>query len=109
MQWVGLANFRAMFDDEVLGRALWNTLVIGLLYVPPMLILAFLFAQLLNAQWLKLRAFYRAALFLPCVTPMVVISIVFGLIFSSEKGVLNYVLAWLHLPAAGLADKRAMV
>ena len=92
MHWVGLANFRAMLDDELLGRALWNTLIIGLLYVPPMMILAFFFAQLLNAQWLKLRAFYRAALFLPCVTPMVVIAIVFGLIFSSEKGVLNYAL-----------------
>src|SRR4029453_3415639 len=33
-----------------------------------------------------------AAFFLPCVTPMVVIAIVFGLIFSSEEGVLNYVL-----------------
>lgn len=92
MHWVGLANFRAMLDDELLGRALWNTLIIGLLYVPPMMILAFFFAQLLNTQWLKLRAFYRAALFLPCVTPMVVIAIVFGLIFSSEKGVLNYAL-----------------
>ena len=98
MHWVGLANFRTMLDDEILGRALWNTLIIGLLYVPPMMILAFLFAQLLNAQWLKFKAFYRAALFLPCVTPMVVIAIVFGLIFSPEKGVLNYALARLHLP-----------
>jgi ABC-type sugar transport system permease subunit len=92
-QWVGLGNFVSMLDDEVLARSLWNTLIIGLLYVPPMLILAFLFAQALNLQWLKFRAFYRAAFFLPCVTPMVVIAIVFGLIFSSEKGVLNYVVA----------------
>jgi ABC-type sugar transport system permease subunit len=99
MQWVGLANFRAMADDEILWRSLWNTLVIGLLYVPPMMILAFLFAQLLNAQWLRLKGFFRAALFLPCVTPMVVIAIVFGLIFSPEKGVLNYALAFLHVKA----------
>ena len=97
MHWVGLANFKAMLDDELLGRALMNTLIIGLLYVPPMMILAFFFAQLLNAQWLKLKAFWRAALFLPCVTPMVVIAIVFGLIFSSEKGVLNYALAFVHI------------
>jgi cellobiose transport system permease protein len=104
MEWVGLANFRTMLNDEVLGRALLNTLIIGLMYVPPMLILAFLFAQALNQQWLKLRALYRAAFFLPCVTPMVVIAVVFGLIFSSEKGVLNYalmqighLLPWLHL------------
>ena len=88
--YVGLANFVSMADDEILWRSLWNTLVIGLLYVPPMMILAFLFAQVLNTQWLKMRAFYRAAFFLPCVTPMVVIAIVFSLIFSAEKGVLNY-------------------
>lgn len=99
MQWVGLGNFRAMLDDEILWRSLLNTLVIGLLYVPPMLIMAFLFAQLLNSQWLKFKGFFRAALFLPCVTPMVVIAIVFGLIFSPEKGVLNYVLAALHVKA----------
>jgi len=93
-QWVGISNFAAMLDDEILWRSLWNTLVIGLLYVPPMMILAFLFAQVLNTQWLKLRAFYRAAFFLPCVTPMVVIAIVFSLIFSAEKGVLNYLLGF---------------
>lgn len=92
MHWVGGANFVAMLDDEILWRSLWNTLVIGLLYVPPMMVMAFLFAQVLNTQWLKMRAFYRAAFFLPCVTPMVVIAIVFGLIFSAEKGVLNYLL-----------------
>ncbi len=96
MQWVGLSNFRQMLNDELLGRALWNTAVIGLLYVPPMMVLAFLFAQLLNAQWLTLRAFLRAAFFLPCVTPMTVIAVVFGLIFSSEKGVLNYGLQLLN-------------
>lgn len=96
--WVGLANFAQMWDDEILWRSLWNTLIIGLLYVPPMMILAFLFAQALNIPWLKLRAAYRAAFFLPCVTPMAVIAVVFGLIFSSEKGVLNYFLAQLdHL------------
>ncbi|MBC8136153.1 MAG: sugar ABC transporter permease [Fibrella sp.] len=99
MQWVGLSNFRTMFADELLGRALLNTVIIGLLYVPPMMVLAFLFAQLLNAQWLRAKAFYRAALFLPCVTPMVVIALVFGLIFSGEKGVLNYGLQFLHIEA----------
>ncbi len=96
MHWVGLANFRSMLDDEILRRALVNTLLIGLLYVPPMMIMAFLFAQLLNLQWLKMRALYRAAFFLPCVTPMAVIAVVFGLIFSAEKGVLNYALLQLN-------------
>jgi ABC-type sugar transport system permease subunit len=99
MKFVGLQNFVRMASDDILWRALLNTLIIGLLYVPPMMILAFFFAELLNEQWLKARALFRAALFLPCVTPMVVISIVFSLIFSADKGVLNYFLAFLHVKA----------
>ncbi len=92
IHWAGLYNFQLMIHDELLWRSLWNTLVIGLLYIPPMLILAFLFAQILNSQWLKFKSLYRAAFFLPAVTPMVVIAVVFSLIFSSERGVLNYLL-----------------
>ena len=94
--WVGLGNFNTMLSDELLQRSLWNTLVIGLLYVPPMMILAFAFAQILNLQWLKARAFFRAAFFLPCVTPMVVIAIVFGLGFAT-------VLTLIVTPAALMA------
>jgi len=115
MQWVGLTNFQKMFQDDLLGRALINTLVIGIMYIPPMMILAFTFAQLVNSQWLKMKAFYRAALFMPCVTPMVVISTVFGLIFSSEKGVLNFIivelgrlLPFLHLHALEWLDSEQL-
>lgn len=89
-RWVGFANFRILLDDDILRESLWNTLVIGVLYIPLMMVAAFLLAQALNSSWLRLRGFLRTAVFLPCVTPMVVISIVFGLLFSSENGVLNY-------------------
>ena len=99
MHWIGLGNFVEMAHDDMLRTVLWNTLEIGLLYIPPMMVLAFLLAQLLNAQWLKAKGFFRAAVFLPCVTPMVVIAIVFGLLFSPERGVLNYGLSFLHIHA----------
>lgn len=111
MRWAGWDNFRLMLHDDLLWRSLWNTLVIGLLYIPPMLIMAFLFAQVLNIQWLRFKAFYRAAFFMPCVTPMVVIAIVFTVIFSSEQGVmnsallsLNHVMPFLHLKPIGWLD-----
>jgi len=92
--WVGLENFATMFEDEIFAASLWNTLVIGILYVPLMMAMAFLFALALNQSWLRLRGFFRSAFFLPCVTPMVVIAMVFGLLFSSsDRGLLNY-LAW---------------
>ena len=57
--WVGLGNFVTMLDDEVLLTSIWNTLAIGILYIPPMMVLAFLFALALNSSWLKARAFFR--------------------------------------------------
>lgn len=95
LSWVGLDNFAALLHDEIFLTSLWNTLVIGLLYVPPMFIGAFVFALLLNASWLKLRGLFRTAFFLPCVTPMVVVSIVFILLYGEDTGLLNYLLARL--------------
>jgi ABC-type sugar transport system permease subunit len=107
MRWVGLGNFHVMLEDEILAASLWNTLVIGLLYVPPMLTLAFLLAVALNASWLRARAVLRASIFLPCVTPMVVIAIVFGLLLSAERGLLNYALSIVGIaPIDWLNDAR---
>ncbi len=97
IRWVGLNNFVSMIHDDFLVDAIRNTVVLGCLYVPPMLIAAFLLASLLNVGWLRVRAAYRAAVFMPVVTPMVVVALVFGLIFDFESGVLNYGLRVLHL------------
>ena len=97
LRWVGMGNFSAMLDDDILRTSLWNTLVIGVLYVPPMLALAFVLAMALNNSWLRARAFFRATIFLPCVTPMVVIAIVFSLLLSSDRGLINYVLSLVGL------------
>lgn len=91
--WAGLENFATMLHDEVFVTSLWNTLVIGLMYIPPMFIGAFVFALLLNTAWLKFRGLFRTALFMPVVTPMVVVSIIFILLYGQETGLLNYLAA----------------
>ncbi|MGA2916809.1 MAG: sugar ABC transporter permease [Sedimentisphaerales bacterium] len=107
-KWVGFNNFINMFYDDIFFRSLWNTIVIGIMHIPPMFIGAFLFALILNASWLKFRGLFRAAFFLPCVTPMVVIAIVFMLLYGQDTGFLNYLIVkvgalfpWLHLKPIG--------
>jgi len=92
LKWVGLSNVYTMLGDDILLTALWNTLVIGIMYVPPMLICAFLFALMLNSGWIKLRGLFRAAFFLPSVTPMVAIAGVFSLLYGVDSGFLNHLL-----------------
>ncbi|MBP8128717.1 MAG: sugar ABC transporter permease [Candidatus Hydrogenedentes bacterium] len=92
MTWTGWTNFEVMLQDELFFTSLWNTFVIGLLYIPPMFAGAFLLATALNEGWLRLRGMFRAVFFLPVVTPMVVVSIVFGLLYGQETGLINFVL-----------------
>jgi ABC-type sugar transport system permease subunit len=107
MTWVGLGNFATLVHDEVFFTSLWNTFLIGLLYVPPMFIGAFLLATLLNAGWLRFKTFFRAAMFMPVVTPMVVVSIVFVLLYGQEKGLLNYLAGLIGLdPIPWLMSER---
>ena len=97
ISWIGLSNFASLLTDADFATSLWNTLVIGVLYIPPMFAGAFLFAALLNAGWIRMRAAFRAAFFLPVVTPMVVVAIIFTLLYGNEAGLLNWLLATLHL------------
>ncbi len=105
IRWLGLANFENLIHDELFFTALWNTLIIGLLYIPPMFIGAFVFAVLLNASWLRMRGIFRAAFFLPSVTPMVVVAIVFSLLYGQEAGLLNYLIARVGAWLPGVEGK----
>ncbi len=89
---IGMGNYQTLFRDEAFYIALWNTLVIGVMYIPPMFALAFCFALILRRPSLPLRGVMRAIVFLPCITPMVVIAIVFSLLYGAESGLLNWLL-----------------
>lgn len=91
---VGFENFVSLFSDDMFYTALWNTLLIGCMYVPPMFFFAFIFANILNSKRLHLRGLFRVGVFLPCITPMVVIAIVFSLLYSAESGLFNYVIVY---------------
>ena len=89
---IGLENFVTLFQDDEFYASLLNTVIIGAMYIPPMFILAFLFAQILTSERLPLRGVFRTSVFLPCITPMVVIAVVFSLLYSSEAGLFNFLI-----------------
>ncbi len=97
-QYVGLENYRKLLSDPRFFQSLWNTAALYVLHVPLMLALAFLFAVGLNGPVTRLRALFRGALFIPSVTPMVVIALVFALLYNVESGMFNAVLRWIIKP-----------
>ncbi|MEN2427056.1 carbohydrate ABC transporter permease [Chromobacterium vaccinii] len=103
-QWVGLDNFRDLFGDELFLSALKNS-ALYLLVVPMIQLLAMLLAVLVNNNLPGIKLF-RAAYYLPVVTSVSVIGIIWNFMYT-EDGVLNAALRWLHLindPVGWLSD-----
>ena len=91
--WVGLDNFRYIFDNELFVTGLKNSLLF-LLIVPCVQVGALGLAVLVNTRLPGIRLF-RAAFYVPVVTTVSVVGIMWGFMFH-EQGTLNYVLLSLH-------------
>jgi len=91
MQFVGLANYRFLVTDPAFWTSMLNTLIIWIMSVIPMTILALLIALGLNST-IRFTGLYRIAYFIPNVTSIVAMSLVFSSIFSEQFGILNWVL-----------------
>ncbi|KUM03075.1 sugar ABC transporter permease [Chromobacterium subtsugae] len=96
-QWVGLDNFRDLLDDAVFWQAMANSLKY-LLVVPAIQLSGIALAVLANRSLPGIRLF-RAALYLPVVTTVSVVGIMWNWMYA-DYGVLNSALHWLKLLAA---------
>jgi len=98
-RWVGLANYRRLFTkDELFPKALWNTGIYTILYVPLHTILALLIATLLN-EARKAKGIYRTVFYLPSITPAVATAYLWITLLNPNDGLVNRTLRFLHLPA----------
>jgi len=93
-RFVGLANFRYIFNNEMFVTGLQNS-VVFLLMVPFVQVGAMVLAVLVNNRLPGIRLF-RAAFYVPVVTTVSVVGIMWGNMFH-EQGALNYVMMTLKL------------
>ena len=108
-EWLGLANYRAIFSDVRYLRVLGNTLVFSAVYTAGVMVVGLALAMLLNVK-LKGVAAFRALTYAPVVTSAVAVGIVWSWILSGRFGILNHLLGlvgidgphWLGEPTLAL-------
>ena len=101
---IGLSNFADLFKDDLLWRAVLQTLYYAVASVAGATLLSIALALALN-QRLKTIGFYRTFFFLPAVTSLVAIAMVWRWIYNTEFGVLNAFLGSLGInPVNWLGD-----
>ncbi|MGO4539171.1 carbohydrate ABC transporter permease [Paenibacillus sp. YIM B09110] len=96
LSYVGLDNYTRLFSDSTFITTLTNTFLYLIVQVPIMIVLALFISVLLNDKDLKLKGFFRTAIFLPAVTSLVAYSVIFKYLFGAD-GLINEMLLKLHL------------
>jgi len=97
-QWIGLGNYVRAVQDIMFWRVLRNTAAYTLGTVPTTMALSLALALALN---LKIRGvtLLRGLYYLPVVAPMVAVAMVWRWLYSTDFGVINYLLSRAGLPA----------
>ena len=105
-KFVGLQNFQEAFADRDFQIALVNT-ILFVVVVPIIQILSILLAVLVNRKMHGITAF-RTLFYIPVVTSMVAVSIMWGFLFD-QNGLINTVLmdlGWIKSPLGFLNDSK---
>lgn len=109
-KFVGVDNYTHLLADETFHQVLWNTIYFTAVSVPIGIIISLFLANVLN-QKLRFIRFYRAAFFIPVISSMVAVAVIWQWIYNPQYGLLNYALSWFGItgPTWLTSTKWAMI
>ena len=103
-QFIGLANYRELFRDEMLAKSLYNTILYAAMYIPASICTALTLAVLLNQRLPGMRVF-RTILYLPTITQGVATFALWRIVYDAENGPINRFLGmFMNNPPGWLID-----
>lgn len=84
MTYNGFSNFKYVLTDSMFWTSFTNTLLINVLGIVPQLICALLLAIVLNSTLLRGKHIFRIIYFIPNITSIVAVTLIFSILFSGE-------------------------
>jgi multiple sugar transport system permease protein len=94
VRFVGINNFIRIFQDDLFWTALWNVTRFTIWIIPVQCGLAFATALLIN-QKIPFRNLFRGLFFLPALTSMVVVCVIWATLFQYPTGPINQIVGFL--------------
>jgi multiple sugar transport system permease protein len=102
---VGLKNYVDLFSDPKFWTSLFNTFYFVVVGVPLTLAIGLLIANALNRGVNRFKTAFRVGYYLPVITSIVAIAVVWRFLLSPDVGLVNMLLAGLGIKGpAWLAD-----
>lgn len=100
-KYIGFKNYINLYNNHRFWIALKNTGVYTLITVPVLLGLGLLLAMLVHSKLLKRTTFYKVAYYIPYVSSMVAVALVFKLLFGAG-GAIDRILSDMGFDAPAL-------
>ncbi len=108
-EFIGFQNYSRLATDKYFWQSLLNTFYVVIYVVPLSIILSLGFATLLNGLK-KFVSFFRTLYFIPFVTSLVAVSIIWKIIFNQQSGLANYFFRMVGLePLKWLAEPTGII
>ena len=92
-RFIFLANFQNLFSDPLFWKALINTCYFVLIGGPLTIVVSLLAAMALNSRFLLFKNWFRLAFFMPVVTTLVAVAVVWRYLYHPRFGAINYLLS----------------
>ncbi len=97
-RWFGFGNYERLLTNPRTWQALGNTCIFLLVLLPLIVALALVLATMLDSPMIKGRQLFRVMFFMPFITSIVIVAIIFQLLLNDNIGWINGILSALHLP-----------
>jgi multiple sugar transport system permease protein len=94
---VGIDNYVKLFSDETFRQAALNTGYFVVVGVPLTMVLGLAAAVALDAGITRFRTFFRVGYYLPVVTSIVAVAVVWRFLLEPRSGIVNTILGWFGI------------
>jgi len=105
ISFIGVRNYSRLFQDVLFWTSLKNTFYFVVLAGPLSVAVSLFAAILLNSKLVKFKGLFRLSYFIPVVTTLVAVAIVWRFIYHPKFGIFNFVLVFVGIsPIDWLGD-----
>jgi multiple sugar transport system permease protein len=94
---VGLENFTKALSDPIFLQSARNTAYFVLIGVPLTMVIALAAAVALDRGITRLRGMFRLGFYMPVITSIVAVSVVWRFLLERESGLINTVIGWFGI------------
>ena len=97
VSFIGMDNYSALFSDELFHKSIFNTLFYVIIGVPLVIMFSLGIALLLNYGTSKLFTVFRGVYYMPSITNIIAVAVIWGFLYNTEYGLFNYILSLLDV------------